>query len=363
MSRDHILIASPYSKPNNCQQKTCKTLRITCILGLIVLSIYLFAQQQKVAIQYASLRVWHTAEQKIKRPPYINRDHGFCGPCPKNKQLSTAWQLTDLVTHISSNISFLVNIGAASTGGGQFDPTYPLLTATNLSFGALLIDPNPNPSLFDAYPTRSNIQIIHDFIWTESIVQNIFEKYNIPKYFTILKIDVDSYECSLLETILQANYRPQLIHTEFNPIFPPPVIFIPIYNATTKNDWKPSLWSNMGPFYGCSLSALSNILSLFDYILLEVDFWDVIYIQRQLAQSTDIQVPANDNVAYKAGFLDHSCFPYCRQNAKLYNNRIHSAIKTALNQSNFTAYMRVVIDSFAPISMKDNLKHPYIITF
>jgi hypothetical protein len=305
-----------------------------CIIGGIIFFLYFFLHQRPVTFISTSLHVWYTAEEKIKRPTYINRDHGFCGPCPSDKHLSNAWQLTDLVTLISPNAPFLVNIGAASAAGGIYDPTYPLLNASNLSFGALLIDPNTHPSFFNAYPKRTNIRIIHDFIWTESIVENIFEKYKISKDFTLLKVDIDSYECSLLEAILHANYHPQLIHTEFNPIFPPPVIFMPIYNSKTKNDWQPPLWSNLGPFYGRSLSALSKILKSFDYILVEVDLWDVIYIQRQLAQSIHLQVPANDNVAYKHCFLNHSCLPYCRQNANLYSYVIERAIKSALKQSN-----------------------------
>ncbi|CAF1365840.1 unnamed protein product [Rotaria magnacalcarata] len=119
---------------------------------------------------------------------------------------------------------------------------------------------------------------MHAFIWSESVVQNIFERYSVSKNFTILKLDFDSYECSVLENILRVGYRPELIHTDFNPIFPPPGIVISIYNATTKNDWKPALWSNDNLFYGCSLSALSKLLRPFDYILLDVDFWEVIYI-------------------------------------------------------------------------------------
>jgi len=224
-------------------QKPCKTLGIIFIFETSVFIIYSLTQQQKLSIrqqvvpnQSPSLQVWHTAEEKVERPRYINRDHAFCGPCPKDTQSPSVWQLTDLVTLISPNAPFLVNIGAASYGGGIYDPTYPLLTASNLSFGALLIDPNTHPSFFNAYPKRTNIHIIYDFIWTESIVENIFEKYKISKDFTLLKVDIDSYECSLLEAILHANYRPQLIHTEFNPIFPPLVIFMPIYNSKTKND-------------------------------------------------------------------------------------------------------------------------------
>ncbi|CAF1575743.1 unnamed protein product [Rotaria magnacalcarata] len=309
-----------------------------------------------------SLQMWFKSEQKIKRPPYINRDHGFCGSCPRDKMVSNAWQLTDLVANISPTRPFLVNIGAASAGGGQYDPTYPLLTATNLSFSALLIDSNTSPSLFSAYPNRSNIKIIHDFVWSESIVKNIFERYNVSTHFTILKLDIDSYECSVLESILRASYRPELIHTEFNPIFPPPIIFMPIYNATTKNDWKPPLWSNINPFYGCSLSALSKVLKSFNYVLLEVDFWDVIYIQHEIALLSQIQVPANDHIAYQHGFLEQTCLFYCRGNAKLYNKQIENAIKAAWNQSNLTTSLKDVIDLFAPISLKTDYKHPYIIS-
>ncbi|CAF3703824.1 unnamed protein product [Rotaria socialis] len=172
----------------------------------------------------------------------------------------------------------------------------------NVSFSALLIDPNTDSSLFNAYPRRNNIQIIHDFIWSESAVQNIVDKYNVSKHFTILKLDIDS------------------------------------------------------------LSALSKLLKSFDYILLEVDFWDVIYIQREIAQSTQIQVPANDHIAYRHGFLEHSCLSYCKANAKLYNSEIENAIKTAWNESNFTTFMANVIDLFSPISLKTNGKHPYIIS-
>jgi hypothetical protein len=339
-----------------------KILGYGCVIGGVIFFMYFLIKQQSVTFISTPLQVWYTAEHRIKQPTHINQDHAFCGPCPANKQSSNAWQLINLVARISPKNSFLVNIGAASENGGQYDPTYPLLTAINSSVGALLIDPNTDPSLFSAYPNRPNIHISHDFIWAESIVENILQKYNISKHFTILKLDIDSYECSILESILQAGYRPQLIHTEFNPIFPPPVIFMPIYNSTTKNDWKPSLWSNVGPFYGCSLSAVSKILISFDYVLVEVDFWDVIYIQRKIAESSEIQVPANDDIAYQHGFLNHLCLPYCRENVKLYNNRIENAIKSSLNQSNFTAYMKTVLDSFAPISLKNNLKHPYIIS-
>ncbi|UJR38289.1 hypothetical protein I4U23_030959 [Adineta vaga] len=342
--------------------RTCqKVLGYGCILIAVIFFGYFIFQQKRIALIWTPVRVWYTPEQRIKRPLYVNRDHGFCGPCPTDKLSSDAWQLIDLVQHISPIVPFLLNIGAASWNGGRYDPTYPILTTINSSFGALLIDPNRNPIFFSAYPNRTNIRLTHDFIWSETIVQDILQKYNISKQFTVLKLDIDSYECSVLENILQAGYRPQIIHTEFNPVFPPPVIFKPIYNSTTKNDWKPSLWTINGPFYGCSLTALSQLLLSFDYVLVEVDFWDVIYIERELVRSLGIQIPVTDKIAYEYGFLGHSCFSYCRKNVKLYNNQIDIAIKSTLNQSNFTKHMKTILDPYAPISLKTKLKHPYII--
>ncbi len=362
MSSYNLLSPWSFLKTNNFEKSSWKTFRMICILGTIVFFMYVFTRQQKVPIQSPSLQVWYTEEQKRKPATYINLDHGFCGPCPIEQQLSNAWRLTDILTFFTPSNPFLVNIGAASNGGGKYDPTQPVLAAVNSSFGALLIDPHTDPGLFNAYPDRPNIRIVHNFSWSESIVQDIFEKNNLSKNFTILKVDVDSYDCTLIETILRANYRPQLIHSEFNPIFPPPVIFMPIYDPATKNDWVPELWNNVDVFYGCSLSALSKILKSFDYILLEVDFWDVIYIQRKLAESAHIQVPANDDIAYQYGFSNHLCLPYCRGNQKLYNQQIEIAIKVALNQSNFTEYMRNILDSAVPGSTKHKFKHPYIIS-
>jgi len=67
-------------------------------------------------------------------------------------------------------------------------------------------------------------------------------------------------------------------------------------------------------------------------ILVEVNVLDVIYIQHELPESAHIQVLANDDVAYQDNFVNHSCLPHCRMNAKLYNNHIENAIKFALNQ-------------------------------
>ena len=359
MSLNPLLSVQSSSETYFSQFNPSRLFRITLICGGILLLGYVYFYHLTGSIADKTLHIWYTVDQKINRPVHFNRDHGFCGSCPPEKQISTAWQLQDIITHLPPTTPFLLNIGAASSSGGIYDPTHPLLTAPNSSFGALLIDPNANPDFFSAYPRRSNIRIVHDYIWSESIVSDILIKYNVSKDFTLLKVDVDSYECSLLDAILRADYRPQLIHTEFNPIFPPPVIFMPIYHPATKNDWKPPLWANIGPFYGCSLSALSKVLQSFDYILVEVDYWDVIYVRREIAEAVHMQVPANDAVAYEHGFANHSCSPYCRENAKLYNSRIYNAIKNGMNQSNFTAYMTNVMNEYTPRSIKTDIKHPY----
>ena len=241
---------------------------------------------------------------------HFNRDHGFCGFCPPEKQISTALQSQDIISHLPPTTSLLLNDGAASLGGGIYDPTHPLLTALSSSFGALLIDPNANTEFFSAYPRRSNIRIVHDYIWSESIVSDILVKFNVSQDFTLLKVDVDSYECFFLDAILP---------------------------------------------------EVSKVLQSFGYILVEVDYWDVIYVRREIAETVHMQVRANDAVAYEHGFANDSCFAFCRDNAKLYNSRIYNAIKNDMNQSNFPAYTTNVMNEYAPRSIKTNLRHPFTI--
>ena len=334
------------------------------ILAGLAFAVYFLLQGTPGMVFFSfksSLAVWSRPEERIRRPAYVNSDHGFCGPCPTDAHVSTAWQLTDLIARIGPKHPFLVNIGAASTGGGRYDPTYPILIAPNSTFAALLVDPHSDPLLFDAYPKRENVQIKHDYIWSETVVESIFQRYRIPRDFALLKIDIDSYECSVLEKILQADYRPDVIHTEFNPIFPPPVIFRPIYHSETKLEWTPPLWNNVNPFYGCSLTALSTLLSSFGYVLLQVEFWDAIYVQYEIARSASLQVPVNDQLAYEEGFLHNACLPYCRKNVKLVNEKIAETIEKNLNRSNFTETLRSLLDTFAPRSSRSALKHPYLI--
>ena len=368
MSTDHQLPRSSFFHRDIPQVHRSTAVRMICLAVLIVSVVYFLVGQQKTDSSSLPLAMWYKAAQRIRRPIYINSDHGLCGSCPSDKHTSDAWQLTDLLAHVRPHNLFLVNIGAASTGGGVYDPTYPVLRAFNRSFGALLIDPNPDPSLFNAYPKRDNIRITHDSIWADTVVQDILIRYNVPKDFALLKLDIDSYECSVLESIMSAGYRPVLIHTEFNPIFPPPVRFAPLYDPATKQSWTPSLWMNNGPFYGCSLSALTAVLSSFDYVLVQVEFWDVIYVQQSVARSTGLQVAGNDEVAYEHGFVGHPCLPFCRKNVKLCNDQIGAAIRSSLNasssssSSSFAELMKPVIDSYAPrLSSNKERRHPYTV--
>lgn len=330
------------------------SLYICAIFFGLVCSIYFFFDRNLTIVTSKSIPTWSNSHERISRPSFVNEDHGFCGPCPKDKQISTVWQLKDLVDLIQPSTPFLLNIGAAAAFGGRFDPTFSLLW--NTSFSALLVDPNSDPKLFDAYPKRENIRIRHDYIWPETIVEEIFRRNQISTNFGVLKLDIDSYECSVFQTIFDAGYRPDLIHTEFNPIFPPPIVFSPIYEAETKHDWRPALWAHNGVFYGCSLTALTKIMSKYSYVLLQVEFWDVVFIQEHLARDKSIQIPADEQIAYADGFLGHSCFPYCENNPKLHNNKIDEIVQ---NLSRKFDNLKAFLDAVAPKSIKTGRSHPY----
>ena len=45
---------------------------------------------------------------------------------------------------------------------------------------------------------------------------NHFTKFKVPTKFDLLSVDTDGYDWFMIETILEAGYRPRVIVTEFN---------------------------------------------------------------------------------------------------------------------------------------------------
>lgn len=222
---------------------------------------------------------------------------------------------------------------------------------TRMSYiSALLIDGQTGSELFNAYPMRSNIQILPGIDISPFTIVSIFNKYNVPfPEFTVLKIDIDSNDLVVVTTILdEGAYSPLIIQMEFNPIFIPPIRFS-IPNSVNIQDYTPPLWLNENAFYGSSLSSIYDELSPRGYYLLNVDGWDSIWIRHNIRHL--FTLPESLKSAYESGFSSK-----IEQTPQCHPLRLKKIFDPELQSSD---NMTMFLQKYAPKHKIDNSFMPF----
>ena len=72
--------------------------------------------------------------------------------------------------------------------------------------------------MLDGGNENAKIRLFKEIFWPDNIVK-LFKKYKVKKQFDLLSVDTDSYDFFMLETILEAGYRPRVIVAEYNANF------------------------------------------------------------------------------------------------------------------------------------------------
>ena len=173
-----------------------------------------------------------------------------------------------------ANLShFALNIGANDGKTLGPDPTYQVFHW--LQFSGVCVE--PDPVAFSKL--RRNIP--HERVkkvnagMTPGQVPEFCEKYNVPQFPDIIKIDIDSFDCDLLEAFVRARQF-KLIHTEINYEIPVPLMF--------ARKWSPQIRFCMRPFafYSCSFSYQVHMLSKYGYTLLQLWGFDATFIHESV---------------------------------------------------------------------------------
>lgn len=111
--------------------------------------------------------------------------------------------------------------------------------------------------LMDGSHQNSNINLKKEFITRENIIE-LFKKYNVPKNFNLLSIDIDNNDFYVLHKILE-NYTIDVIILEYNAYFLPNEDAIIKYNPT-------GMWDGTN-YFGASLLSFKKLLNKFNYTL------------------------------------------------------------------------------------------------
>ena len=143
---------------------------------------------------------------------------------PRFPKLSFKLLLDALIPDATHLNHFAVNLGAAD--GREHDPVFPLFED---GYAGIAVE--ADPSLYDAL--SANLASVNKsnavFIVIEKVqpptLKALLERYKAPSDFDCLKIDIDSIDLPVLESILQSGYVPKVLMLEVNPDIPPPFQF------------------------------------------------------------------------------------------------------------------------------------------
>ena len=115
--------------------------------------------------------------------------------------------------------------------------------------------------------------------WPSNILE-LFQRFGVKKEFDFLSVDTDSYDWFMIETILEAGYRPRVIVTEINAKYVTNLelsLTWFVFNSfgmleaksilppKDKKSWK--RWDGT-TYHGSSMLAMSYLFNRFEYSVL-----------------------------------------------------------------------------------------------
>lgn len=188
----------------------------------------------------------------------------------------------------SLDFNYFVDIGASD--GVSSSSTLEFAKMPNWHGLSIEYDDSKFSKLQYVYRKYKNISLANKKVTPDSIV-DILHDYEVPKNFSFLNIDIDSYDLEVSKSLFQLGYRPDIVSIEINEKIPPPIYFNVKYDQ--EHFWQGD------HFFGCSLTAAVEEFSKFDYLLAEFRLNNAIFVN--LIKFPEL-TPKNVNIAYEEGY-------------------------------------------------------------
>ena len=186
------------------------------------------------------------------------------------------------------DFNYFVDIGASD--GVSSSSTLEFAKMPNWHGLSIEYDDSKFSKLQYVYRKYKNISLANKKVTPDSIV-DILHDYEVPKNFSFLNIDIDSYDLEVSKSLFQLGYRPDIVSIEINEKIPPPIYFNVKYDQ--EHFWQGD------HFFGCSLTAAIEEFSKFDYLLAEFRLNNAIFVN--LIKFPEL-TPKNASIAYEEGY-------------------------------------------------------------
>lgn len=190
----------------------------------------------------------------------------------------------DVLAQVQSaghNLSYrLVNFGAMDgrciVGGPATDPANCLLEAassgSSTPWGGIVVEASPPQALFQRFAGRADVVLVTSAIFPENASRAL--DHLGPVNVDLLKIDIDSFDCDVVATLLRtgplARSPPKVLYVDFNPHIPPPFL----YRTTAMAQ------ARLVPFQGSSLQCFLEAAA--EYTLLHVELFNAVFVRDDL---------------------------------------------------------------------------------
>jgi hypothetical protein len=214
----------------------------------------------------------------------LQRDNSYAGEYEYLKKI---------IANLNLMGGYVVDV-AASDGVSQ-SCTFGFFEDSNWIGLAVEMDPSKFSRLAFVYADFPNVSLARCRV-TPQTAARLMQSFEVPFDFTLLNLDIDSYDLHVIDELLKADFRPRVISMEINEKIPPPIFFTVDYDDA--HYWQGD------HFFGCSLTAASSIVRPHGYILESLQYNNAIFIRTDIAGVIFRDV--NNESAYDAGYRNRS---------------------------------------------------------
>ncbi len=160
---------------------------------------------------------------------------------------------------------------------------------------AIEMDPEKFSKLSYLYAQFPDVKLAKNRV-TPSNIASMLEAFEIPHNFTILNLDIDSYDLGVIQAMLNHGYFPEIISMEINEKIPPGIYFS--VNFSEEHFWQGD------HFYGCSIDAAALIVKPFGYSLVSVQYNNAFFARNSVVNSRFKDLTPRE--AWESGYKDQT---------------------------------------------------------
>jgi hypothetical protein len=209
--------------------------------------------------------------------------------------------LQKVMNQLNIKEGFVVDIAASD--GVDRSSTLGFFKDNRWTGLAVEMDPFKFSKLSFLYANFPNAKLARSRI-TPANVASILQGFEVPFDFTLLNLDIDSYDLFVIDEMLKSGFNPKCISMEINEKIPPHIFFT--VNYDDAHYWQGD------HFFGCSLTAASEVVKSHGYILESLQYNNAIFIRSDIASNLFDDLSAES--AYALGYRDKpdrkKLFPY-----------------------------------------------------